>query len=222
MRRGVWIAALGAVLAAAAAWKVALTPEYLCVTGNGRTKHEVIISLKSKARWRARVILRRLVRDPDPGVRMTSLACMRMLDLKKLAPAAARAARGDEDALVRAQAMEVLAELDAAAAAPLALKGLQDPDPDIRIGALLAAGRGAELPAPCLLATLRDEESRVREAALDTVTRLRIVEAVPTLANDLRKQELFELSQTHDALQKITGVNKGIEKKAWLDWYSRR
>jgi HEAT repeat protein len=221
MRKRLWLAALGAALAAAALWKVTLTPEYLCATGDSNAKYNVIVSLKRKARWRARLILRRLVRDPDCGIRVASLACIGMLDLKGLAPAVRGVIEEDEDVLVRAQAIEVLAKIDPSAATPIVRKGLGDPRPDIRIGSLLAVGQGVEVPPDRLLSMLKEEDSRVREAALDVVSRLRLREAVPILAEDLEKRELFDLGQIHDALQRITGVNRGISKDAWLEWYDR-
>ena len=60
-----------------------------------------------------------------------------------------------------------------------------------------------------------------REAALHAVAQRRLTAAVPVLAADLESEELFELSQTHDALIQITQVNLGIRTKAWLEWYAR-
>jgi len=213
---------VGIALVIAALWKISLTPEYLCATGDSRTRHEIIISLPHKARWRARLMLRRLIHDRDCEVRVAALACVRMMDLKELAPDVSVIIREDREAIVSAQAIEVLAKIDPDAAAPVVLESLKDPRPDIRIGSLLAAGRGMSVPEPDLLATLTDGDSRVREAALKTVAKLRVMNAVPVLAGDLENQQLFELSQTHDALQRITGVNKGIAAEAWLEWYRER
>ena len=167
-------------------------------------------------------MLRQLIRDRDCEVRVAALACVRIMELKELAPDVADVIREDGEVIVSAQAIEVLAMIDPETAAPVVDEGLEDPRPDIRIGSLLAVGRGIRVPEPDLLAPLRDGDSRVREAALETVAKLRVMKAVPVLAADLETQKLFELSQTHDALQEITGVNKGIDSKAWLEWYGER
>lgn len=213
---------MGIALVIAGLWKISLTPEYRCATGDSRTRHEIIISLPRKARWRARLMLGRLMHDRDCEVRVAALACVRMMDLKELAPDVSGVIREDPEAIVSAQAIEVLAKIDPASAAPVVLEGLKDARPDIRMGSLLAARHGLSVPEADLLATLTDGDSRVREAALETVTKLRVMNAVPVLAGDLEKQQLFELSQTHDALQKITGVNKGIAPDAWIEWYGDR
>ncbi|MFC1671689.1 HEAT repeat domain-containing protein [Planctomycetota bacterium] len=212
MRKGICIGALAVVVLAAIAWRLTLTPEYLCLTGDAKTKRDVILFLKHKAPWRARRLLAGLVHDPDLKVRISAIACIRVLDLKELSPIVSALARRDDQVLVRAQAIESLAVLDPADAAPVVLAGLDDTEPNIRIGSLLAVKRGVEAPREKLIAMLKDGDSRVREAALEVAVHLRLEEAVPILKEDMETQELFDVVQALEALQKLTGASPVLEK----------
>lgn len=227
MRRKIEIAAAAAVLLSALCWKIGQTPEYVSYAGDSRSKCAVIVSLRHNSPWRAKRIVASLLKDHDAEVRRTAVACVGELGFRDLAPAVFDVLRSDRDVLVRAQALGALAKLGAEGVAvegvgAEVLSGLADAEPDIRIASLQAAGRGVPVPDDRLLAALKDPDSRVREAALAAVSRLKLLRAVPILAEDLETERLFELSQTHEALQKITGANVGIEKEAWVRWYAGR
>lgn len=219
MRTKIIIITGSSILISVFFWRIRLTPEYLCFVGDSRVKCRVIEYLDRKAEWRARRLLAGLLQDENPNVRRTAVACAGAMDLKVLLSSVEQLAWEDEDVLARAQAIEVLAMLDSRKASSVVLAGLSDPEPDIRVGSLLAVSRGVDVSSSVLLFMLKDSDSRVRDAALNAVVDRRIVGAVPILAEDFDTQELFDLGQTLEALQRITGVNKGISKDEWLTWH---
>ena len=203
-------------------WKLVHTPEYLCLTGDAQTKLHVISYLHRKSRGRSRRILSRLLRDEHPAVRRDAARAAARIGLVELAPRIEQLARSDADARVRAQAIETLVQLDPARAHALVRQGFGHPEREIRIVSAQSARAYDHVGDDALLNLLRDPDPTVREAALHAVADRRLMAAVPILAGDLATEELFELTQTHDALIEITQQNLGIKAENWMAWYEAR
>lgn len=123
--------------------------------------------------------LLRLLDDPYSRVRGSALFGIRsMADERNAALLAAPVLRmlDDPDALVRAEALLALAKLKRPEARELVLsKSSRDPDPLVRANAALAVGalgREAAPSTPQLIEMLRDETSKVVEAAWHALNRI--------------------------------------------------
>jgi HEAT repeat protein len=121
----------------------------------------------------------RLLDDPSSRVRGAALFGIRsMADDRNAAALAAPVLRmiEDTDALVRAEALLALAKLRRAEARePILAKSARDPDPLVRANAALAVGalgREAAVSTPQLIEMLRDEASKVVEAAWHALNRI--------------------------------------------------
>ena len=215
---GVAGAAFAALIGGVLIRRVPMTPEYLCLTGDSDTKLQVISYLDRKERWRARRILRGLLQDENAEVRRNAAACVAKMKLTDLSGRIEEMAQEEEHLMVRAQAIESLAVLAPERATPLVESALASPEREMRIAGVLAAGGELPVPEATWLRLLHDPAPTVREAALHAMADRRLTAAVPVLARDLDSQELFELSQTHDALVRITQENLGILPAPWIEW----
>ncbi len=211
-------AAFAALIGGVSIWRVPMTPEYLCLTGDADTKLQVIGYLDRKERWRARRLLRGLLRDEDAEVRRNAAICVARMELTGLSDRIEAMAQEDGDLMVRAQAIESLATLAPERATPLVERALAAEEREMRIAGVIAAGARLPVPEATWLRLLHDPAPTVREAALHAAADRRLTAAVPVLARDLESQDLFELSQTHEALIRITQENLGILPGPWLKW----
>ncbi len=201
-------------------WKFTESPEYIIMTGDSYEKRQVINYIHKKPRWRALRMLRKLLKDDLAEVRLLAAGCAGEYGYTELIPELLNTAENDTDIPVQAQALFRLSQLKAPEAEALIRKAVsENTAPEIRTAAL-ASIPFLEHPGPDLyIPLLKHDDSRIRDKALETAVRLKTAEAVPVLAADLECEELFELPDLLEALQNITGVNRGLDTKAWIAWY---
>lgn len=129
-----------------------------CLADEDRAVRQVaLITISELGGERALEIVRRSVSSERPELRFQALAALAML-APEHAHASLLPALGDDDALVRAHAAEILGSLGEHPAATRALVPcLDDPDPDVRIEAALAlASMGDDRALPRLHRLLED------------------------------------------------------------------
>ncbi len=225
MRKKLIIISSAAVLLILAAvfawWKFTSTPEYRIMTGDSFEKRQVIKFLHKVEPWRSRRMLRKLINDPDPQVRILAVGCIGRHGYSDLYPLAEHSARQDEDVMVRAQALIACAMGQSEHAGELISDGLKSREPEIRTACFHSAEFGIQLTPADITAGLKDPDARIRDAALEAAVSLKTAEAVPILAADLNNEEYFTLQQNLNALQEITGINRGLDEQAWNEWYGR-
>jgi hypothetical protein len=111
-----WICGAGVLAVAVCmvlAWKVTRTPEWTVLTGTADERQVICRSVYKKARWRASWAIGRLLRDPEPGVRVTAMGALVLRpDLHdEFRDAVAELAR-DADPSVRGTALEYVLRHD--------------------------------------------------------------------------------------------------------------
>lgn len=151
-------------------------------------------------------LLQPLLRDPDPAVRFWSATLIGPYTDRAEHDLAALA--GDEDANVRAAAVEALGSRSGEAAAEAALALLSDPVWFVRVHAARAAGlvAGPRAALP-IAALLTDEKWWVRTAAKDALREMGR-EAIPALVTTLSSSDGFARNGAAEVLQDIGLVDQ--------------
>ncbi len=111
-------------------------------------------------------------RDPDPGVRWTSIQLLYTMKDPDSLTLLEKTVAEDSDVDVRMKAVKLLNEGGTSRQVPALVKGLADLEPDVRIAALKALGDiGDPAAAPWVAALLKDPENNVKTEALHTLGR---------------------------------------------------
>jgi hypothetical protein len=122
----------------------------------------------------------------------------------------------------RLAALDSLDGIDPAGSATRAVGLVGDPDPDVRAAAVLVLERRpGEAADRALVSALDDGCWSVRTAAARAVSRIRLVDAVPTLIRRLDREEGRVREEVHEALAAVTGIGLPDDAARWRDWWER-
>jgi HEAT repeat protein len=179
-------------------WAVELLVEAL---RDGRAPRSRVAAQLERLAPAPAVHLLHLVRDPDPAVRFWAATLLG--PYKGFAGTALVALTHDEDANVRAAAVEALANRNGDAVVAAAVTLLGDPEWFVRVHAARTAGRVAgAAAAPAIAHLLADERWWVRNAAKDALETMGR-EAVPALVPVLSSDDGFARNGAAEVLQDI-------------------
>lgn len=158
---------------------------------------------------------------PDPGVRASiGVALGRSAKIEALA-ALVQLGSGKTMEERRAAA-EALGSYKVPDASETLVKLASDPDTTVRITAVRSLGRSAQ-PAGIVpvAAAVADPTWQVRAAAYEAAARIRHKDLVGPIVKQMEAEDGRLKGDARDALEKMTGMNFGLDAKEWAEWWAR-
>ena len=141
---------------------------------DGHTRGMAIDALHRADPAHARTVLSRLLRDPDPGIRMSAARHLSEVVTPALIPALAAVLATDGEPMVRAAAAAALGATGDPAALPALRRAQADSMFGVRVSANYALGAlGGPDAAVALLGAVRDPVHQVRLSAIEALEAMR-------------------------------------------------
>lgn len=158
--------------------------------------------------------------DRDPEVRAAAAAALVPSKSADAFERLARVAEEDSSGPVRASALEALASLDPARAAPIAEKAMKGRSFEARIAAVHVASRfGAEIARKIFAAGLSDGDWRVKVQALESAAAAREGSVAGEMIDLLGREKGRLRWDACHALCALTDKDFGLDAKAWKRWW---
>lgn len=127
----------------------------------------------------------------------------------------------DTNTALRVALVGALGEIGDRSANEIVWKYMEEGKEELRVAACDAAGMLADpVSVDRVIARLADKEWRVRAAAIGALSQIRATPAVPALIQSMEKEEGRLVEDAGRALEKLTGLNLGLDLVQWKDWWN--